>query len=331
MWIVLHLLLLLQRGACTGAHTFSTLTVRPGQNVTLTCHVNKNRTVEKFFWIRLVSGTFPEVLASMTHPGSPESGTLNTGRRITAKKELGSFHLHISQVEKSDTAVYYCFKVHLDDLIFLNGTFLQVTEPEPSVSVVSEVQPGQPVKFQCSVLSQSGNEICQDGHKLHWFRTGPDSVHPSFVYTHDECNDSFTQKCIHTFSKNVSSSDAGTYFCAVATCGRIFKGTQINVTIEDVSRCDSNTNVIFVVSAALALSFIMSAFLINKIRTKHFFCCKAGPQTVDKRSSCIQQTDEDSLVYSMPTIVTKKTGKARQTNVRAAEEFSTYGHISTQN
>ncbi|XP_054648855.1 uncharacterized protein LOC129190306 [Dunckerocampus dactyliophorus] len=212
-------------------------------------------------------------------------------------------------------------------------------EPEHSVSVVSEVQPGQPVKFQCSVLSQSGNEICQDGHKLHWFRTGPDSVHPSFVYTHDECKDNSMQKCIDTFSSaptmelNVSSSNAGTYFCAVATCGRIFMGNPIKVNPEG---CDSNTcsilkDVIFVLSAALALSFIMSAFLINTIRKKNIFCYKAGPQTPDETSSHIQQTEEASLVYSMPTIVTRKTGNARQTNVRAAKEFSTYADVCLRN
>ncbi|XP_072770972.1 uncharacterized protein [Nerophis lumbriciformis] len=163
---------------------------------------------------------------------------------------------------------------------------LGVEEPETSVSVVSKVQPGPPVKLQCSVLSHSGNEICQDGHKVSWFRTGPESVHPSFVYTHDECKkikDKSTQKCVHTFSKNVNSSDAGTYLCAVVTCGRIFMGNPIKV---------NNT--------------------------------QAGPQTLDETFSRPQQRDEDSLVYSMPTIVSRKTGKARQTNTKAAEEFNTF-------
>ncbi|XP_054648385.1 uncharacterized protein LOC129190063 [Dunckerocampus dactyliophorus] len=222
-------------------------------------------------------------------------------------------------------------------MMFVKGAFLQITEPDPSVSVVSEVQPGQPVKFQCSVLSQSGNEICQDGHKLHWFRTGPDSVHPSFVYTHDKCKgvkDNFTQKCIHTCSNNFSALDVGTYFCAVTTCGKIFMGNPIKVKNDDFNRCDSNTcriqrDVIFVLSAALALCFIMSAFLVNKIRTKHCFCRKvsAGPQTLDETPCRVQQSDENSLVYSMPTIVTRKTGKPRHKNARATEEFNTYADV----
>ncbi|XP_061747904.1 uncharacterized protein LOC133546084 isoform X3 [Nerophis ophidion] len=333
MWIVLHLLLLLQSGACTGAYTFSTQTVGPGQNVSLICPSGTTQNVQHFSWVRLVSGTSPEIVAKTASYdlGSVERGTSKTGHRITAKKEQGTFVLQISQVEKSDTAIYYCLKVELSQLSFLKGTFLQVTEPEPSVSVVSEVQPGPPVKLQCSILSHSGNDICQDGHKVSWFRTGPESVHPSFVYDECKIKDNSTQKCVHTFSKNINSSDAGTYLCAVVTCGRIFMGNPIQVNIKDVGSSDLNKYVIIVLSAALALSFIMSAFLVNKIRTKNSISCKAGSQTLDETFSRVQQRDEDSLVYSMPTIVTKKTGRARQTNTRAAEGFSTYADVRLQN
>ncbi|XP_061747622.1 uncharacterized protein LOC133545910 [Nerophis ophidion] len=333
MWIVLHLLLLLQSGECAGVYTFSTRTVGPGQSVSLTCSLGNTTNIEYLFWIRLVSGNSPENVAAMASYSSAERGTSNTGHRITVKKENGNFVLQISQLEKNDSAIYYCLTVqrYMKNMTFLTGTFLQVTEPEPSVSVVSEVQPGPPVKLQCSVLSHSGNEICQDGHKVSWFRTGPESVHPSFVYTHDECKeikDNSTQKCVHTFSKNVNSSDAGTYLCAVVTCGRMFMGNPIQVNnTQDGCNCDSNKYVIFVLSAALALSLIMSGFLINKIRTKQGCCCKAGPQTLDETLSHVQQRDEESLVYSMPTIVSRKTCKARQTNTNAAEEFSTYADV----
>ncbi|XP_061895646.1 uncharacterized protein LOC133644908 [Entelurus aequoreus] len=236
----------------------------------------------------------------------------------------------MNQLEKSDTAIYYCLRIHLGNWMFLNGIFLQVTEPEPFVSVFSEVQPGPPVKLQCSVLSHSGNETCQDGPKVSWFRTGPGSVHPSFVFTHDECKkikDNSTQNCFHTFSKTLSSSDAGIYMCALVTCGRIFMGNPVEVIIKGLPR-DLFWSVL---SVALALSFIMSAFLIHKIRTTKCCCCKAGPQILDETSSCIQQRDEDSLVYTVPTIVTRKTAKARQTKEKAAEEMTTYADVCFRN
>ncbi|XP_061747903.1 uncharacterized protein LOC133546084 isoform X2 [Nerophis ophidion] len=321
MWIVLHLLLLLQSGACTSAYNFSSQTVEPGLNVSLKCPHGKVGTWNYIFWFRLVAGNSPEFLCSITFDksGSVHRGSSNTGHRITATKEQGTVVLQIRQVEKSDTAIYHCLEVnsYLNNMTFLNGIFLQVTEPEPSVSVVSEVQPGPPVKLQCSVLSHSGNDICQDGHKVSWFRTGPESVHPSFVYAHDECKeikDNSTQKCVHTFSKYVNSSDAGTYLCAVVTCGRIFMGNPIKVNnTQDSSSCDSNNYLFFVLSAFLVLNFLLSAFLIKK----------TGPQTLDETFSRVQQREEESLVYSMPTIITRKTGTARQT----AEEFSTYTNV----
>ena len=43
-----------------------------------------------------------------------------------------------------------------------------------------------------------------------------------------------TKKCIYSFFKNVSSSDDGTYHCAVVTCGEIFS--------ENGSKLDSEGN-----------------------------------------------------------------------------------------
>lgn len=43
------------------------------------------------------------------------------------------------------------------------------------------------------------------------------------VYEYDENPEKHSaKKCICSFLQNVSSSNAGTYFCAVATCGEIF-------------------------------------------------------------------------------------------------------------
>ncbi|KAI3351501.1 hypothetical protein L3Q82_020361, partial [Scortum barcoo] len=95
----------------------------------------------------------------------------------------------------------------------------------PTVS--DSVRPGDLMTLQCSVLSDSENKTCPGDHNVFWFKTGSDKSHPNIIYTdgnrHDECDKrSDTQKsCIYHFSKSVSSSDAGTYYCAVATCGEI--------------------------------------------------------------------------------------------------------------
>jgi len=89
--------------------------------------------------------------------------------------------------------------------------------------------------LQCSVLSDSENEMCPAD--VFWFRDVSQNSHPDIIYTdgngRNECEKkSDTQKrCVYRFSKNISSSDAGTYYCAVATCGEILfgNGTKLGI------------------------------------------------------------------------------------------------------
>ncbi|XP_061541540.1 uncharacterized protein LOC133407545 isoform X2 [Phycodurus eques] len=288
MRTALHLLLLLiPNGGCTGGPTFTTKTVAVGQDVSLECPRDKSRLQDRLFWIRLVSGSFPERLAeaSAFDLTKPHLGPSNSERRITAEKQPGIFVLQIHQVQKSDMAVYYCCNSTTwgYNMAFVKGIFLQVkdfpeTGPSVSLDLRSEAgPPGSPVTLRCSVVSRPGNKTCTDGHNVYWFRAGTDGAHPSFVYAHEQCGEvegGSTRKCDPVFSKNVTSSDAGTYFCAVATCGEIFMRSAKIVTIEDACRCDSQRSVIIVLGAASALIFILSAFLIFKIKTKRCFCCK---------------------------------------------------------
>ena len=116
--------------------------------------------------------------------------------------------------------------------------------PEPDITAITQdfpsdpVHPGDSVTLQCSMLPDSENKKCPEEHRVYWFRAGSDESHPSFIYAHgnsgDECEKSpetrSPQKCFYSFSKEVSSSDAGTYYCAVATCGEILfgNGTKLN-------------------------------------------------------------------------------------------------------
>ena len=118
--------------------------------------------------------------------------------------------------------------------------------PEPDITAITQdfpsdpVHPGDSVTLQCSVLSDSENKKCPEEHRVYWFRAGSDESHPSFIYAHgnsgDECEKSpetrSPQKCVYNFSKNISSSDAGTYYCAVATCGEVLFGNGTKLEIE---------------------------------------------------------------------------------------------------
>lgn len=101
---------------CTQEQFFEKKTVDVGDDVKLTCERKATGTL---FWIRLVPGNFPEILAKTN-----SFETVHT--HITATKEPGTFVLHIRNVKLSDTAFYICIKTQQQSVLFLKGTDLRV-------------------------------------------------------------------------------------------------------------------------------------------------------------------------------------------------------------
>lgn len=108
----------------------------------------------------------------------------------------------------------------------------------PTVS--DPVHPGDSVTLQCSVLPDSREKSCLGDHSVLWFGVRSDKSHRNIIYADGnrpyECDKkpdahSPPKSCIYHFSKNVSSTDAGTYYCAVATCGKILfgNGTKLEI------------------------------------------------------------------------------------------------------
>ncbi|XP_036419477.1 uncharacterized protein LOC118803078 isoform X2 [Colossoma macropomum] len=101
--------------------------------------------------------------------------------------------------------------------------------PPPESAIKNE----EPVKLQCSV--QAVTLSCSGEHSVYWIRHGSGESHPGIIYIHphtrDECEkssetDSPTQSCVYKLPKrNLSLSDAGTHYCAVAECEHEAKST----------------------------------------------------------------------------------------------------------
>ncbi|XP_038554920.1 uncharacterized protein LOC119888436 [Micropterus salmoides] len=168
------------------------------------------------------------------------------------------------------------------------------------MKVSDKDRPGDSVTLQCSVLSESDNETCPGDHSVYWFRAGSDKSHPDIIYTdgngHDECDKrSDSQKsCVYHFSKNVSSSDAGTYYCAVATL-IVFPFDYVPGAIWS----QKANAIIVLLCAVLAISLTVIAFLIYAIKT--IKCdCSNGAVILQQNSGYqkSQQRDEDTWIYS---------------------------------
>ncbi|XP_062249547.1 uncharacterized protein LOC133958657 [Platichthys flesus] len=341
MLILFQLLLLLGATRSTFSQIFETKTADVGDEVKLTCHRQKTDFGAKLFWIRLVSGNLPEFLGGTyyyDHTG------VNKTPQFTVKQEPESFVLYINKAEPSDAGVYYCIQQKNLDLKLLIGTYLKIKGPEPDITAVIQVCPSDPVgsgdsvTLQCSVLSDSDNHTCPTYDKLYWFRAY--ESHPSLVYVHgssgDECDGSLeansSHRCVFNFCKSFSSSDSGTYYCAVVTCGEILFGQGLKLENEALNMLNvqkSNT-VLCLLSAALAVSLIVVVVLFKK---KTCDCCKAGVSLQTEAAAVggnppSQQRHEDSLVYSAPTFSRRKAGKTSgRGNVKPADEETVYSDV----
>ncbi|KAF3838694.1 hypothetical protein F7725_010462 [Dissostichus mawsoni] len=92
------------------------------------------------------------------------------------------------------------------------------------------VQPGDSVTLECSLLSKNKENAdqCPGEHNVSWFRSGSGESRPSIIYTHSE--EQKERSCVFSLSKTIhNSSDTGTYYCAVATCGQILFGEGTTV------------------------------------------------------------------------------------------------------
>ncbi|XP_029297347.1 uncharacterized protein LOC115014539 isoform X2 [Cottoperca gobio] len=297
------------------------------------------------FWIRVVAGNFPEVLgASYTF----DNARVNMTPRITTKQEPGTFVLRITKTQLSDTAFYCCEQVVELQTIFLNKTFLRVKGLDITAIIQDlpsdPVRPGDSVTLQCSVLSDSENKTCAGQHSVFWFRSGSDESHPKVIYAHgnsgDGCEKSpeahAPQKCIYDFFKNVSSSDAGTYYCAVATYGDICFGNETKLDHEAsimlLDDCQRANITLCLLCAALAISSIVIALLIYTIKRKSSSCFNAAAplktnaaKTTDDQQS--QQTDEDSLVYSVADFTRGRAGRSIKRGANSVMEESIYTEV----
>ncbi|KAI4886361.1 hypothetical protein NFI96_028189, partial [Prochilodus magdalenae] len=214
-----------------------------GENINLTCFFSSTD-ASATAWFKQTPGEKPLLIASAFraatvtyHNGFKESG------RFSASREQGSFNLSISNAEPSDSATYYCSVAYYTDIALLDCTVLVLKgSPLRHVALLQHpvsdpVELGGDTTLQCSVLTDTS----AGRHSVYWFRHGSGESHPGIIYTHgnrsDQCKsssetDSSTQSCVYKLPKrNLSLSDAGTYYCAVLMCGEIIfgSGTKLDV------------------------------------------------------------------------------------------------------
>ncbi|KAM7389134.1 hypothetical protein PAMP_023128 [Pampus punctatissimus] len=260
--------------------------------------------------------------------------------------------LTILRTIQEDEAVYHC-AISTWNKDTWSGTYLSLRENTQRTAEYTVVQlptgsnvvyPGDSVTLQCSVFSDSENKTCQGRHQVHWFRLN--GSHPDIIYTdrnnHDQCDkrpDTYSspKSCVYHFSKNVDMSDAGTYYCALATCGRIIFGNGTKLDIEGTSMRPfgdlKNADVILLVlCAVLAISVIVIAFLIYTISKNQCDSCNAAVSLHKHHANITggqenMQRDEDSWIYSAVIFTMMKSCSDGERDAKAVERERTYAAV----
>lgn len=98
--------------------------------------------------------------------------------------------------------------------------------------VSKTIQPGGSVTLDCTVHTGT----CDGEHSVYWFRheSRQGILHvQGDRRKHVSASGSRSQSCVYHLQKmNLSSSDSGTYYCAVASCGEILFGNGSKVLVK---------------------------------------------------------------------------------------------------
>ncbi|XP_053487860.1 uncharacterized protein LOC128611985 [Ictalurus furcatus] len=243
----------------------SFLSVKSGERVTLKCPFGDIPKAESVVWYKQIFGEMPQKVGEkLSFKGIKISPEFRTSG-FTMEATDNGISLIIPHIIKDDGGLYYCGRFSWENFTLSNGTFLDVTgDGDVKVSVfqsdVSDSVPaGASVTLQCSVLSESRSAELQ----VLWFRAAPPQSHPQIIYTHHnsshQCESgSSTHTCVYNFSKNILSlSDTGTYYCAVAVCGKIIFGNGTRVQLRKPSLKESVDPVVICLAVALGVCVVV--------------------------------------------------------------------------
>ncbi|XP_071314390.1 uncharacterized protein [Trachinotus anak] len=224
-------------------HLISLTVVEVDDNVTFQCPVSDKG--GRLHWYKQPLGHMAEKVSDVI------VGSITVSEkfaRFTATKKEAQYLLTIRNVSKEDEATYFCHSGTGYLQTFSNGTFLAVNDHNQQKDIyvqqspeTASVQLGASMTLQCSLLSTNkGNRVqCPGEHSVHWFRAGSGGFHPGIIYNHSSRRDEQEERsCVYSLSKTIhNSSDAGTYYCAVVTCGQILFGEGTKVETRVLACC----------------------------------------------------------------------------------------------
>uniref|UniRef100_A0A3P8Z3Y8 Ig-like domain-containing protein n=1 Tax=Esox lucius TaxID=8010 RepID=A0A3P8Z3Y8_ESOLU len=216
-----------------------------GDTVTLRCFY-KGESAVTSSWYKQSLGDKLNLISTMymfSSTGQVLYDEFKDENRFSIEGGQGQNHLRISNVELTDSATYFCGVGYSNMVEFGQGAILNVKERRGNISVLQQpvsesVHSGDSVTLNCTINTGT----CEGEHSVYWFRHDSGESPPGIIYTNGDrsgqCmkrpeSGSPTQSCVYNLPKrNLSLSDTGTYYCAVASCGEILFGNGTNLEVK---------------------------------------------------------------------------------------------------
>ncbi|KAM4714154.1 uncharacterized protein FYW61_019221 [Anableps anableps] len=218
------------------------VSVKAGESVTLQCFHDPD-VAAKFYWYKLTLGQKPQLISTVYKYDS--KGTFHNefkdNPRLTLDTKRHQNNLKITNLHISDSGTYYCvtghsFKIEFDEgiIIHVEGSGLNI-QALVQQSETETIHAGDSVTLNCTVKTVS----CDGEHRVYWFRSS-EEYYSGLIYTHGGSNDQCERKpgeqtniCMYNLLLNsLNVSHAGTYYCAVVSCGQILFGNGTNLDVK---------------------------------------------------------------------------------------------------
>ncbi|XP_026185336.1 uncharacterized protein LOC113143911 [Mastacembelus armatus] len=271
-----------------------------GHEVTLECFC-QDEAVTFLSWYQQSLGSQPRIISRrMKHKTEADIYPVYKERfKVVTQSSDGSNHLKITDVRLSDSATYYCGILEFNAIEFGQGAFLHVKTSQSNIQAVVQqpaLEPrwlGGTVNLSCTVYP----EPCAGDLSLYWFRqdaSQPAVISPSTEQCTSLSNETpIVKKCsLNLAIKSVSMSDAGVYYCAMASCGEIVFGNGTRVVISGDSFLVYCLSVAFAVSVIL---LVLLAFIMHRLKKRLCSVCTGSSSPL---TSHTMSQDADMLHYA---------------------------------
>ncbi|XP_051513945.1 uncharacterized protein LOC127417750 [Myxocyprinus asiaticus] len=298
--------------------------VGPGDDVNLTCTFSSNLQSTAAWIKQNAGGKSQQIVTFYLMQQSSWNKDFEKTNRFNVAKGVDSFNLTILKTKTSDSATYFCVVSSHYSIGMGAGTSLLVKDAAVGTHTILQqpmidtVPSGDSVTLQCSILTES----CAGGHSVYWFKQSLGDSHPGVLYTNGERNGqckknnefrSKAQSCVYNLLKrNLSHSDAGIYYCAVAICGEILfgNGTELNF---------GESGDVIPTILALGTSNVMLLILAVFLGIKLFRCSNKDPKTQENES-------EDTMNYAGFSFAQKPLNSQRA-RANITQEQSLYAQV----